>query len=101
MYLSTTTSSPINSSSFGNITILRIGIEKKKTSFRSQLNYEQDSITVQTITLDKTEFNSIKGYRSNMHEFEDHNELTKPLIFFWSYYNIENSYRKVRRLDLG
>ena len=28
-----------------------------------------------------------------MHVFEDQNELTQHIIFFWSYYNIENTYR--------
>ena len=46
------------------------------------------------------EYNTITEDRISMHAFENHNELTHFLIFFWSYYNIESRYRKVRRLHL-
>ena len=60
---------------------------------------KQDFITFKTILFYNTVFNRIKGYRTNMHVFENHNELTKTLLFLWSYYNIENRYIKVRRLN--
>ena len=46
MHLSTSMNSPIPSSSFGPITILRIGTEKKEGFILKKLNEEKDLIAV-------------------------------------------------------